>query len=87
MHVRKADTDIDTKLVVLGICAHVTLFLLFSKCLIDVCDCMFISYMCFTYMCVYMYTHIRSLMCYSVCASSKLFPGVTKYIRNICSHV
>ena len=88
MPTRKADTDIDTKPVVLGICAHVTLFLLFSKCLIDVgamCVIMYIYHIRAIYICVcvYLYTHV----CYNVCGSSKLFLGVTKYTRNICSQM
>lgn len=61
MHIRKADTDIDTKPVVLGICAHVTLFLLFSKCLIDVCAmCVIVClyHICVLHICVYICIHI-----------------------------
>ena len=60
MPTRKADTDIDTKPVVLGICAHVTLFLLFSKCLIDVCAMyviMCIYHIHVIYVCMYVSVH------------------------------
>lgn len=61
---RKADTDINTKPVVLGIYAHVTLFLLFSKCLVDVgalCVITCIYHIHVIYVCAYVSVYICML--------------------------
>lgn len=64
---RKADTDIDTKPAVLGIYAHVTLFLLFSKCLIDVVAmcvimCIYHIHTCYICVCVCICIHVYAIM-------------------------